>query len=397
MNTRKFFSGTILLATIIVFSLCKRETNSQAKDLARVNWEPEWIKYKDSLTGREVWQITSNDSISAPCYFENQAFTADEKSLVFTSKRTGTWEIYSASLESGEITALTKFRMESNPRYTINPQGTGVCFIYDWILYKIDINDRNLNTLMDFSGLLPAKPRFSASFTNDGRYTLVSVSTDTAQLLYRIDLLTKQINLALAKTEGSFSHPLICPTDPNIITYVPGPDTQNDMSLPMQKRARTWKIDLNNGENKPFLICPYGYRATHESWSKDGQRFYFYKKTVPGWKPVTISSMNQNGEDYQGHFTSDTIRLGHGSPDRDEKWFISDSQDPMINPLILINLKTNESQIICWTNSSIGEENTNFTHVHPFFSPTANYVCFTSDRTGVCQVYVIPIKDLTNK
>jgi Tol biopolymer transport system component len=397
MKIREFYSLVIFPLTFLVFCSFHVETYPQIKDFTRIVWKPEWIKYQDSLTGREVWQITSHDSVSAPCYFENQAFTADEKFLVFTSKRTGAWEIYSACLENGEITALTKFCMVSNPRYTINPAGTGVCFINEWILYKIDIDDLLLDTLMNFSGLLPAKPRFSASFTNDGRYTLVSASPDSVQMLYRVDLSTKQLRLVLGKSEGRFSHPLICPTDPDIITYVPGPDTQNNMSLPMQERARTWKIDLSKDENKPFLVCPYGYRATHESWSKNGERFYFYRKTVPGWKPVTISSINKNGKDYKGYFTSDTIRLGHGSPDNDEKWFISDSQDPWINPLMLINLKSQESHIICWTNSSIAEGLTEFTHVHPFFSPTGKYVCFTSDRTGVCQVYVVPVEDLINK
>ncbi len=35
-------------------------------------------------------------------------------------------------------------------------------------------------------------------------------------------------------------------------------------------------------------------------------------------------------------------------------------------------------------------------HVHPSFSPKGNYICYTSDRTGVPQVYVVPVGDITN-
>src|SRR4030042_2195385 len=154
MKIRDFYRYVIYPLTLLLIFSSHYEIYPQKKDLDGVIWESEWIKYQDSLTGREVWQITSHDSVSAPCYFENQAFTADEKILVFTSKRTGAWEIYSACLENGKITALTKFCMVSNPRYTINPAGTGVCFINEWILYKIDIDDLSLDTLMNFSGLL---------------------------------------------------------------------------------------------------------------------------------------------------------------------------------------------------------------------------------------------------
>ena len=70
------------------------------------------------------------------------------------------------------------------------------------------------------------------------------------------------------------NHPQICPGDDDLITFVPGPDTQNDMSLPQEKRARTWVWDGKSGETRPFLTMPKGYRATHEYWDHAGDRFY---------------------------------------------------------------------------------------------------------------------------
>jgi len=189
---------------------------------------------------------------------------------------------------------------------------------------------------------------------------------------------------------GPLSHPLICPTNPDLITFVPGPDTQNDMSLPMEKRARTWILNLKSGEAKPFLMMPYGFRATHESWSADGRRFFFFKKSVPGWKPVSICSIDQDGSNWREYYRHDAIKLGHGISSQDGHWFLSDGQDPDKNPLILINLQTGEATFLCWPNASMKEEAGQHGHVHPTLSFSGRYACYTSDATGVPQVYVVP-------
>ncbi len=97
----------------------------------------------------------------------------------------------------------------------------------------------------------------------------------------------------------------------------------------------------------------------------------------------------------QVHYESDTIRLGHGTTSRDGSWFISDSQEPGKNELVLVNLDKGEADILCWPNSSVDGGHDDRAHVHPSFSPGGNYVCFTSDYTGVSQVYVVPVGDLT--
>ena len=218
---------------------------------------------------------------------------------------------------------------------------------------------------------------------------------DPIYQLYRVNLHSGEVLLVHEQDTGRFSHPLINPSDPDIISYVPGPDTQNDMSLPMEQRARTWKINLRDGTDKPFLTCPYGFRATHESWSADGSRFFFFRKTVPGWKPVTICSISKQGDDLREYHYSDTIRLGHGISSRDGKWFITDSQDPGRNPLTLLNLETGLRTVLNWPDAST--EDGEFTHVHPFFSTSGRFVCYTSDVSGVPQVYVVPVADLTGQ
>jgi Tol biopolymer transport system component len=350
----------------------------------------EWIKAPDSKTGNEVWQITNHDSLSVAVYFEQQAFTSDDRYVVFASNRTDEWYIYRADLTTGEIVQVTKNKSISPSTFTIHPDGEHVWYMNNKILYKTNVASLKEDVVIDFSKTFSQRVNFSSSFTSDGKYTLITASSDSGKSIYRIDLETGKIERALLWTEGSFSHPLICPTNPDFITFVPGPDTQNDMSLPMEKRARTWTVNMKNGEVKQFLTMPYGFRATHETFSADGKRFFFFKKERPKSFPITICSVDLQGNNWQEHYTHEKIALAHGVSSADGKWFLTDGDDPNYNPLILFNLKTGEDIFLCWPNSSIKRYG-QFSHVHPSLSKSGRFACYTSDVSGKPQVYVVPI------
>ena len=149
----------------------------------------EWIKEKDAKTGREVWQITSHDSASEACYFEAQAFTSDDKYVVFSSKRTGEWQFYRCDLESGTLKQLTSVS-DLSLRYTMHPDGKRIFYIDGTALCAIDVFDMSIDTLMDLSGSGLKKPQIANSFTSDGRYALVNSRSDSGMSIYRADLIS---------------------------------------------------------------------------------------------------------------------------------------------------------------------------------------------------------------
>jgi Tol biopolymer transport system component len=369
-----------------------------------LNWAggiPEWIRYPSPETGREIWQISSDTAPAVACYFERQAFTSDEKYVIYASRSSGSWRLNRMDLQTGVARAITpKGRTIMDDDYTVMPDGQRVCYLDGWKLYATHVESMEEEVLIDLQGLVPDLPFYTGSFTNDGKYTLVYIRGDRTggplTAIYRVNLETGELLEVHRQPGGKITHPLINPEDPDMITYVPGPDTQNDMSLPMEKRARTWKVDLQAGTDRQFLTVPYGFRATHESWSHDGKRFFYFRKTRPGWKPVAICSQDKYGGDLRIHYEGDSIRLGHGTVSRDGHWFVSDSQEPGKNELVLVNLETGKAEILCWPNSSVSGGHEARAHVHPSFSPGGNYICFTSDRSGVSQVYVVPVSDLTN-
>ncbi|MBD3376311.1 hypothetical protein GF406_14835 [candidate division KSB1 bacterium] len=341
----------------------------------------EWQKKRDLVTGRFVWQITDHDSASETVYNENQAFTADDRYIVFGSNRSGYPQIYRADLQSGEILAVSDKRIAG--RVTIGPEGQHVWYIHDNVLYKTHIESRRDVPVMDFRKHFSDDVQFSRSFTKDGVFTLVYTQSESQKHLYRVNLRTKEIEKVMSKS--AFGHPQMCPTNPDLVSFAQRPDTQNDMSLPMEKRTHTWVVNMKTGEHSRILTMPYGFRLTHPTWAADGKGFFFFRKTVPGWLPVTICSQNLDGTGFREYTTHSIIRLGHGVSSADGKWFVSDGQDPHFNPIMLINLITGEETILCWPNSSIYNQ-----HVHPSLSQSGKFVAYTSDISGTSQVYVVP-------
>jgi hypothetical protein len=345
----------------------------------------------DEKTGKMVWRMTSGTPKSVSCYQEVEAFTSDERYVIFSSDRTGAFQLYQAELESGEIAQLsdvTDFRKIS---FGIARNGHEAIYTAGWRVYAVDVCTGEDRVLIDFEGKLPSKPS-DAPPALSGTGDRVVVSCDSkyqSTMLAFISIATGEYQ-EIFEWQGKLNHAQICPGDSNLVTFDPGPDTQDDMSLPLEKRARTWILDVEKGEARPFLTMPYGFRATHEYWDFTGDRLYFHKKSVPGWTPATICSINRNGEDCQDHFGSPDRKLGHSSINRESTFIISDVQATKENELWLIDLKTGKSEILCWPNTSPVQDQT--IHVHPSISPSGNFVDFTSDSYGSSDLFVFPLE-----
>jgi Tol biopolymer transport system component len=387
MKTFKMKMLAIMAIAMMLQGLhaCSRSENKTT------DTETEWVKFNDPLTGNEVWQLTSHDSISEAFYFYAPSFTADDRYVIFRSKRAGGWDVYRCDLTNGSILQMTN---EGVNAACIHPDGEHMVFISGWKYYKMHVHTLKKELVLDFAGKLPAEPDFRPSLTNDGQYTLVYTQKDDTHALFRVNLETGEIIKVYEQNTGRFSHQQINPVDPNLITYCPLPDTQNDMSLPMHERPRTRIIHVNEATNEPYLMAPYGFRATHDSWSPLGDRYFFFEKARPDWVPASIGSIDLYGGTYNRHYTDSVIKLGHGAVSQDGQWFISDSQDPGTNPLLLLNLEDGKVKTLCWPNASIGPPSN--VHVHPNFSLSGNYVIYTSDivKKGTHQVYVIPVKNI---
>ena len=344
--------------------------------------------YRDERTGRQVWQMTSGESPSATCYMEAEAFTEDERYIVFCSNRTGRLEVYRAEVDSGEIAQLSNIPgIRGGSPVAMDRNGRDVIYTDGWRIFATNVATGETRIVADLEKKFPnPMSQVPRAFSGNGDRCVITYQREDGNNSLGIVFMKTGEFGEVFRGNSNIAHPQLCPGDSNLITFVPLPDTQNNMKLPMGQRARSWILNVATGHARPFLIAPYGFRATHEYWDYRGGRLYFHKKSSPGWTPTTISSINRAGDDWQDHYESRDRKLGHSSIDRTGKFIVSDVQQRGDNELYRIDLKTGTSEILCWPNTS-GD-----THVHPSISARGRYAYFASNRTGVAHVYLCPLR-----
>lgn len=344
----------------------------------------------DNITSKTVWKMTHGGTVNCSCYSEAEAFTADEKYVIFSSNRTGNFQLYRANLETGELGQLSDVDEYRNISFGMAHNGREALYTAGWCIYAVDVHTGEDRVVVDLEGNIPCQPSGApVALSGDDDRVLVSYASRPGKTMLAFGFVETGELKEVYEWSGSLSHPQICPGDANLVTFDPGPDSQNDMSLSMEKRARTWVLDIVKSKARPFLTMPYGFRATHEYWDFSGDRLYFHRKTVPGTLPGMIGSINREGEDWQNHYESSDRRLGHSSIDRSNLFIISDVQCEGDNELYMVNLETGQGKVLCWPNTSYIQDQT--IHVHPSISSLGNYVDFTSDRCGTSDVYVFPL------
>lgn len=389
--------------------------------MIKTNWvSPRQVR-TDPDTGREVWQLTDGPCECVAPYMYHPAWTADERFVVFGCNRTGRWQPYRVEVATGEITRLYDSEFD-----VINVQVApiqGEAFFADGPkLMAVNVETLKARVAVDWSVALDEKAaKAQCVLSSDGAETLVRTSEGNTTVFHFAP--TDGSNTCVALQVDTLKclpgHDQFCPGHGNNTITV---NAKIDRSGPPEgkvnydwfsddpvARVKTWRIDRDTGEVKPLIFLPKGYSATHCVWNRTGRRMHFHRKTRPDWVPTALCSVNRDGEDIQVHYETDQHKLGHSCVSPDEQWIVTDSQDPNENILLLVHRDRDEEHLLCRPNTSIGSDRPDTRpvglppvlppqrHTHPGFSPTGRFIHYTSDVTGRCQVYAVPVDDLVGE
>lgn len=352
----------------------------------------------DADTRRTVWKMTSwDDCHCLATYMYFQSFSGDGRYLTFASDRSGTYELYRLEVESGGTVQLTT-RLDRDEdgkalaRQNVHPNGKEVIYRDGQRFMAVDIATGDDRVIAENTG-------------SDIRFTgYANLTGDGSRIVIQYEHASGCIGIGLAPFEGGavtdvfrlpspdngLSHLQGSTADPDLITFCLGPDGQNDPNGSDETRARCHILDARTGEAWPFLVCPPGHRATHEYWAPDG-RLYYHRKTVPGWTPTSIDSIDVDGGGHRVHFTSPDRQLGHSAITRDCTRIVSDVQQAGRNELYEIDLASGSAETLCWPDASLCDGFIG--HVHPAYDFSGRFVIYTSDVTGKAAVYVVPLDD----
>jgi len=370
-------------------------------------------EFDDAQTGRRIWQVTDGEFECIAPYMDKIAWTPDDRYLVIESNRTGSWQPYRLELATGEALQLTHNRQGGFRSVALSIKGAeaycgdGCCLkavniqnlkerlAVNWGQMKRDGGKAGEKSPDDV--IVNASGTLALSGAKDARGNpgFVVVPTDGAN---RFTL------HSLPRTDITPGHSLFCPGDDQIISFHGYPDRQNDVNETPDHRVGQWRYDCRSGKMTPLAQVPPGFRITHSLWSLSGNRFYFHRKTVPGWVPTALCSVNREGGDFRVHYETGRHKLGHCTPSPGEQWIVTDSQDRPANIVMLCRADGSEQHLLCWPNNSIKQISMakrnpalpphTDTDIHPGFSLSGRYIHYTSDGSGRSQVYVAPVEDL---
>lgn len=358
--------------------------------------------FKDERTGARVRQITDHEAISHPTYFLQTSFPADQRSIVFTSYRTGAAQLFEAGYPDGPVRQLT----DGDAIHPFSPlllsAGEAVLFVRGGEIWTLDRANLQETRIAAVDGQLG-----ECSVSSDGQWFVAAAKTMDGWGLF-IGTLDGRENhwIPYART---IIHPQFSPTEPEWIEFAGDP-------APRMHRVRRDGSGLEclyEHDNDEFVV--------HETFLGETGDLLF---TV--W-PKALKRMDWHTREIQ---TIAEINAWHITPNRDGTKVLCDTNHPD-RGLLLIDVGTGEWRTLCHPGASSGGSQwktsryavaadwaaaraatekkeslswmemavdtvygPQWTHPHPSFSPDERLVAFASDRTGVTQVYVAELDSL---
>lgn len=358
----------------------------------------------DAATGCRIHQMTSHPSISHPSYFLQRSFTPDNRTLVFTSYRSGgVPQLFEVEFPGGPIRQLTAGPAIHPFSPAILPGGEEIVFVRGgeiWVLGRERLEERRVVAFED--GQLG-----ECSFSNDGQWLTAAIKLKGQPGLVagRLDGTSWQF-LPFPRT---VIHPQFHPLEPEWIEFAGDPAPR----MHRIRRDGTGLECLYHHNNDEFVV--------HEAFlGSTGDLAYVV------W-PHSLHRLNWA--------TRETSKIAdcnawHITPNRSGTEILYDTNHPD-RGLFLLDVATGVERQIClseasnagsqWRTSryalaedfaaarSEAQKNLSWmeagaadtvygpqwTHPHPSYSPDETLVAFASDRNGgVTQVFVADIRAL---
>ena len=347
-------------------------------------------EFRDAATGSPILQITTHRSSHHHPFYYVPCYDDAMRHLVFISHRTGRAEIFTAICETGQLVQLTEH--EGLAECSIHPSHDGkhVYFTDRSGAWRVSIEDGREECLVDFQrdgirekGMVGSAMGTTALSACD-RFWAVPVKQGQVSQLYVIETMTGSSELILER--DSIGHPQFHPDDASLLRYA-GPYYE-----------RMWVINRDGSGNR------LAYRRNeemkewivHETW-RPGSRELVTTKWPHGMIAVDVDS---------GAVRDVTaFPAWHAMIDRAGRRLVADTTFPDRGLFIIDALSSEVDPLpVCCPGASCQGAHWDtdhcpyddgpvqvyapqHTHPHPNFSPDGRRIVYTSDRSGIAQVY----------
>jgi len=365
-------------------------------------WPSEYQRLTDEKTGAVIHQLTQHPSISHNLYFLNRSFTPEGRTVVFTSYRDGNPNLFELAFPGGQIRQLTEGSQLHAFSACLSKPGEEIYFTRAgsiWQLTRASLEETCLATFKD-------SQLGECNLSSSGEWIVTAIKQGTAS------------GIAVARTDGTCQdlvlrwprtiiHPQFHPLDDQLVEFSSDPAPRMHL-LDLQ----TGRVEcLYQHDNDEFVVHETFLGATPEVvftvWPRSLKRLHLVSREI---REIA------------------TFNAWHISPNADGTRILCDTNHPDIG-IQIVDVTTGARQTVCHPQSSNGgsqwktsryalpedwaratEQETErsrslswmemktdtvygpqWTHPHPSWGPDEKQVIYTSDVSGISQVYIAEI------
>ncbi len=340
--------------------------------------------------GYEVTQWTQSGN-NNHLYFNIESFI-DSSHFMFYSDRSGKLNLFELDITTGTITQMTDEQDLTQSAWHM-PQFHTVWFLTERELKSLNTKTFEVHSVFAFDKRRPD----SFAITCDGKYCVFSKNKNPGlsannstgpYALFRLDLLTKEVNQISPDLGFRVSHILASPSDPGKVTYCWARITETP-GIVGESPIRIWWNNIDGTDGGPVGIQAFGLHRTHEFWFPDGKHIGYSARYRfgPNKGQQFIGIITPDGKD--NFMMPVPVSSSHNQIFSDNKHWVSDLYDG--SHLVLFTIEGKEivkKEVLFMHGSSMKGQPS---HPHPHFSPDGKYVLFSSDRSGTPQVYTVKV------
>lgn len=359
---------------------------------------PESRMLVDAATGRSVRQVTTAPAIHHHPFYYLPAYDDAMQWLVFVSHRGGRPAVFAEERAGGRLVQFTD-RPDLN-EWSIHPSHDG-----RWVYFTAGSGAWRVSTgsgfreecLADFGDVPMIPPGMvgdamgTTALSRDDRWWVVPVRLGDIARLHAID--TQSGAVAVVCEHDSIGHPEVHPDDPTWIRFagrftdrihvVRRDGTGHRLAYHRDAARKEWVVHeswmpraaVGGRTEIVTVVWPHGMIGI-DAESGDVRRV----TSFPAWHPM----IRRDGRSCVADTTF---------PDRGLVTFDPSLSDSAVLPLaesLSSNAGSHWNTTHCpYDDGPVKVVAPQHTHPHPSFSPDGSRVVFTSDRTGIAQLYEV--------
>ncbi|MCK9279510.1 MAG: oligogalacturonate lyase family protein [Melioribacteraceae bacterium] len=348
--------------------------------------------WTDSETGFEITQWTNNTAKSWHLYFNIESFMDNNHAIIF-SEREGNKNLFILEFTTGELTQITDEDSIQGAVWHLPQYNKLYYMLNDNTLKSIDTKTYDTKAIKKFD-----VPISSFTVTSDDKWFVFSsekIYENNSNksigpfFIYKYGFDSKELVQITPGYGFVIGHLQASPTDPDLVSFCWQHLINKDNGTQGDTPQRIWQVNIKESEVKPIALQETGLHRTHEFWFYDGSKIGYSARYTWGKNKGKqfIGFCNPDGS--ENIMMSAPVGPAHSQMYKDNVHWVSDLFDGSVLVLFSIqNGQIEKSERLFKHDSSWKGQPS---HPHPHFSPDGDRILFSTDKTGIPQVYSVKI------